>query len=585
MTALRVANCSGFYGDRLSAAAEMVSGGPIDVLTGDWLAELTMLILAKNRLKDPSAGYAKSFLRQMEQVMGTCLDTGIKVVSNAGGLVPWRLAEELEQLAGRLGLSPVVAFVTGDDLMGRLDELKGPSGGFAHFETKEPLGDREVLTANAYLGGFPIARALVEGADIVVTGRVTDAALVLGPAIWSHGWQPDDLDALAGGVVAGHVIECGTQATGGNYAFFEEVPGREHIGFPIAEILPDGSSVITKHPTHGGLVSVGTVTAQLLYEISSPSYENPDVTARFDTISLTEEGPDRVRISGVRGEPPPESLKVAMNYLGGYRTTVTMMLTGLEPEKKAAMFEAGLWASVEGGKEAFDEVDVSLVLTGKENPRCNEEALSSLRITVKDKEEEKIGRAFTAKVTELALSSYPGLFGDGSRTGAYGVYWPSAVPAELVPAVVCVGGRSIEVPAVRPGPRDRVHLPERATFAKGNDHVMVPLGQVVGARSGDKGSNANVGLWVRSEEAFSWLCSFLTVQKLRELCPEWEELAVDRYELHNLLALNFVIVGLLGEGVAASVRVDAQAKGLGEYLRAKVVPVPVELLQEKGGAR
>lgn len=586
MTALRVANCSGFYGDRLSAAEEMVSGGPIDVLTGDWLAELTMLILAKNRLSDPSSGYAKSFLRQMEQVMGTCLEQGIKVVSNAGGLAPARLADEVEALASRLGLKPVVAYVTGDDLMDRLAELEEPSGGFLHFDTKEPLGDREVVTANAYLGGFPIARALGEGADIVVTGRVTDAALALGPAIWAHGWERADLDALAGAVVAGHVIECGPQATGGNYAFFEEVANPEHLGFPIAEIEANGASVITKHPGHGGLVSVGTVTAQLLYEIGGPAYANPDVTARFDTISLSQEGPDRVRISGVRGEPPPERLKVAMNYLGGYRTTVTLMLTGLEPEKKAAMFESALWPTVEGGKEAFAEVDVSLVLTGRDDPPTNDEALSSLRITVKDKDEKKVGRAFGAKVTELALSSYPGFFGGGSQTQAYGVYWPTAVPAELVPATVHIGGRTLEVPSSSPVTGRPVSPPAlRSDPRPEGETASVPLGRLFGARSGDKGGSANVGFWARSEEAFSWLADFLTVEKLKELCPEAEKLPVERYELGNLWALNFVIAGLLGEGVASSTRLDAQAKGLGEYLRAKVVPIPVFLLaQEKGGS-
>ncbi len=583
MRALRVANCSGFYGDRLSAAEEMVSGGPIDVLTGDWLAELTMLILAKNKMADPGAGYAKSFLRQMEQVLGRCLEGGIRVVSNAGGLAPARLAEELELLVSRLGLSPKVAYVTGDDLMDRLEELSGPSNGFAHFETGEPLGRRQVVSANAYLGGFPIARALAEGADVVVTGRVTDAALVLGPAAWHHGWGAGDLDQLAGAVVAGHVIECGTQATGGNYAFFEEVPGSEHIGFPIAEIEGDGSAVITKHEGHGGLVSVGTVTAQLLYEIGSPRYANPDVVARFDTIELNEEERDRVRIAGVRGEPPSGRLKVAMNYLGGHRTTVTMLLTGLEPAKKAAMFERALWASLPGGKASFGEVNVELIESGRPDPADNAAALSSLRITVKDEDPAKVGRAFSAKVTELALASYPGLFAGGAQSQAYGVFWPSSLPAELVTPVVHLGGRELATPAPQPpagrgevAPRQK-ELPE----CPGGPIVEVPLGLVAGARSGDKGGDANLGVWATSEAGYAFLRDFLTEDKLRELLVETAPLALERYELSNLRALNFVLRGLLGEGVAASTRLDAQAKGLGEYLRAKVVPVPACLLETR----
>ena len=584
MTGLRIANCSGFYGDRLAAAQEMVDGGPIDVLTGDFLAELTMLILAKNKMADPRSGYAKSFLRQMEEVMGPCLERGIKVVSNAGGLAPARLAEELDGLASRLGLSPVIAYVSGDDLMERLEELSGPSGGFAHFETGEPLGSRQVLSANAYLGGFPIARALEEGADIVVTGRVTDAALALGPAAWHHGWGANDLDQLAGAVVAGHVIECGAQATGGNYAFFEEVPGAEHIGFPIAEVEADGSSVITKHEGQGGLVSVGTVTAQLLYEIGSPAYANPDVVARFDTIELTQLGPDRVGISGVRGEAPSGRLKVAMNYLGGYRTTLTMMLTGLDPAGKAALFERALWASIPGGKQSFSQVEVELVESGRSDPADNALALSSLRITVRDENPEKVGRAFAAKVTELALASYPGLFGGGSQTQAYGVYWPSSLPTELITPQVHIG--PAVTPVAQPVPRagepverSRACLPPPPR----GELVEVPLGLLVGARSGDKGGDANLGVWALSEEGYGFLAHFLTTDKLKELLPETRPLEVRRYELANIWALNFVVVGLLGEGVAASSRIDGQAKGLGEYLRAKVVPVPAQLLERETG--
>ena len=334
---IRIANCSGFYGDRLAAAREMVDGGPIDVLTGDWLAELTMLVLAKNLLRDNGAGYARTFVTQMEQVMGQCLDRGIKVVSNAGGLTPDRCAEAVAAVAAKLGLHPVIAYVEGDNLVPRLAELRAAGADLANSDTGEPLGDRQVLTANAYLGGWGIAEALARGADIVITGRVTDAALALGPAAWHHGWQRYDWDALAGAVVAGHVIECGAQATGGNFAFFTEVPGLEHPGFPIAEVAADGSSVITKHPGQGGMVSVDTVTAQLLYEIGGPAYLNPDVTARFDSIRLAPDGPDRVRVSGVRGDSPPATAKVALNYQGGWRSTLTLYLTGLDIEEKAAL--------------------------------------------------------------------------------------------------------------------------------------------------------------------------------------------------------------------------------------------------------
>ncbi len=606
---IRIANCSGFYGDRLSAAREMVEGGPIDVLTGDWLAELTMLVLAKNMLRDPATGYARTFVTQMEQVMGECADRGIKVVSNAGGLSPRRCAEAVRGVAGKLGLDPVIAYIEGDDLMPRLAELRGAGIDLANTDTGEQLGDRQVITANAYLGGWGIADALARGADIVITGRVTDAALVVGPAAWHHGWRRGDWDALAGAVVAGHVIECGAQATGGNFAFFTEVPGLEHPGFPIAEVAADGSSVITKHPGQGGMVSVDTVTAQLLYEIGGPAYLNPDVTARFDSIRLSADGPDRVRISGVRGDSPPATAKVALNYSGGWRSTLTLYLTGLDIEEKAALVERALWAGIPGGREAFESVDVTLLRTDKPDPASNAEAMAQLRITVKSADERTVGRAFSARVTELALANYPGMFGDGLTGGAraYGVYWPTAVPADLVPQEVCLGpDRAVVAPTVPPDPpevaevqvvaggaaatdearagagagrgRARSAGAGRAERGGGGGTARAPLGRVAGARSGDKGGNANLGVWARSDAAYAWLAGFLTVPRLKELLPETAPLPVHRYELPNLRAINFVVAGLLGEGVAASTRLDPQAKSLGEWLRARVVDIPVDLL-------
>src|SRR5205807_173654 len=317
---LRIANCSGFFGDRVSAAREMVDGGPIDVLTGDWLAELTMYILHKTR--DRSGGYARTFLQQLEDVLPTCIERGITVVSNAGGLHPEGLAAAVSELARRQGLDVHVASVSGDDITARVPGLLAAGEPFVNLDTGEALPhDAHLVTANAYLPARPIADALAAGAQIVVTGRVTDAALVVGPALHAFGWSDDEVDRIAGAVVAGHVIECGAQCCGGNYAFFDEIPAAERIGFPIAEMHADGSSVITKHPGTGGAVTVGTVTAQLLYEIDAPSYLNPDVTARFDTIALRDLGHDRVEISGVRGEPAPATAKICLNYVGGYRTT------------------------------------------------------------------------------------------------------------------------------------------------------------------------------------------------------------------------------------------------------------------------
>ncbi|HYA67708.1 MAG TPA: acyclic terpene utilization AtuA family protein [Acidimicrobiales bacterium] len=584
---LRIANCSGFYGDRLSAAKEMVEDGPIDVLTGDYLAELTMLILWKSLQRDPSLGYARTFYRQMEHVLGTCIDRGIKVVTNAGGLNPGGLARRLRTLATELGVAARVAHVEGDDILDRLPRLREAGNALAHLDTGRALADAPgtPISANAYLGGFGIAEALSGGADVVVTGRVTDAALVVGPAIWHFGWGRSDWDRLAGAVAAGHVIECGAQTTGGNYAFFGEVPGLERPGFPIAELAEDGSAVITKHPGTGGLVSVGTVTSQLLYEIGGPLYANPDVVADFSTIALEQVGPDRVLVSGTKGRPAPDKVKISINLVGGWRNSMTFVLTGLDIEAKAELVLRSLERAL-GGTDRFASYDVRLVRTDQPDAPTNEQASAQLRVTVKDSDRDSVGRRFADVATELALASYPGFYvttppGDAT---AYGVFWPTLVSgSEVDQVVVHDDGKRVDV-AVSPvgaaswDPRETPGAGSGPGRATEGPTRRLPLGVVVGARSGDKGGNANVGLWTRSAPAFSWLRGELTADRFRSLVPEARELPIDRYELANLWALNFVIHGLLGEGVASSTRPDPQAKSLGEYVRSRHVDIPLSIL-------
>jgi hypothetical protein len=582
---IRIANCSGFFGDRLSAAKEMVEGGPIDVLTGDWLAELTMLILARTRAKHPGAGYARTFITQMEEVMGTCLDRGIKVVSNAGGLDPESCAQAVEEVAVTLGLSPTIAYVNGDNILSRLAELQSAGVDFAHLDTGEPIGDlSRFVSANAYLGCFGIVEALDLGADIVITGRVTDAALVCGPAAWRHRWRRDNFNALAGGVIAGHVVECGAQVVGGNYSFFTEVPGMDRVGFPWVEVAEDGSCVVGKHDGTGGVVSIGTVTSQLLYEIGSPAYLGPDVTARFDTIRLEQVATDRVRISGTKGEAPPSTLKVAMNEIGGYRKDLSVALTGLDIEEKARLVEAAFWRACPFSADEFDSVTTRLIRTDKADPSTNEEAVATWRLTLKDRDERKVGRAVADAVVELALSTVPGFFIPGSAPSAgspYGVYRPSVVPSNLVPQYVTVlGGERTAIDSVAPSTPTHV-VPDEGSLVgpPGGPTTLTALGELFGTRSGDKGGNANLGIFARSDEAFAWLDDYLDVEELRRLLPETARLAIDRYRLPAIRSLNFVLHDLLDEGVAASTRQDAQAKGLGEWLRSRYVEIPTTLLR------
>jgi hypothetical protein len=577
-----IANCSGFFGDRLAAASEMVRGGPIDVLTGDYLAELTMALLFRLKLKNPEGGYAPTFLKQMEEVMGECLDKKIKVVSNAGGLNPRGLAQELLKIAEKLGLHPKIACIEGDDLMGRLGELQEAGEAFVHLDKGISLKEAGAvpITANAYLGGWGIAEALERGADIVVSGRVADASLVMGPAAWWFGWKRNDWDKLAGAAVAGHILECGAQATGGNYSFIDEVPSFLKVGYPIAEIFADGSSVITKHPGTGGLVSVDTVKAQLLYEVREPTYLTPDVSARFDTIKMAQEAPERVRISGVLGTPPPETTKVCINCLGGYRNSMTIVLTGLDIEKKAKIFEDALFDNL-GGRGQYALEEVQLVQSNKDNPETNDEAFAYLRVSVMDRDQKKVDR-FSSKIVELGLANIPGF--TATAPPAKGtpaiIHWPALISGRHIIQKIVSGPEEFSVgfmpseASVPPPEVQKIPIPP----APAGKIVRIPFGRVFATRSGDKGGNANLGVWGKTPEAYAFLKGFLTIDKLKELLKDMSGYTIERYEFPNLFAVNFYIRGVLGEGVAASLRSDPQAKTLGEYLRAKIVEMPESIV-------
>ena len=560
---VRIGNCSGFYGDRVSAMREMLTGGDLDFLTGDYLAELTMLILGRDRMKYPERGYAKTFLTQLEECLGLAQDRGVRIVTNAGGLNPAGLAVAVRALAAKLGVPVQVAHVEGDDLLPRAAEL----------------GFDVVLTANAYLGAWGIVDCLSSGADIVVTGRVTDASVVVGPAAAHFGWSRRDYDRIAGAVVAGHVIECGAQATGGNYASFTDIADLDHPGLPLAEMYDDGSSVITKHPGTGGQVSVGTVTAQLLYEITGARYANPDATARFDTIALTDDGPDRVRISGVRGEPPPPTLKVSLNSIGGYRNAATFVLTGLDVDAKAALVRRQLDAAL---TERPAEVQWTLARTDRPDADTEQTASALLTCTVRDPDANKVGRRFSSAAVELALASYPGFHTTAPPADAavYGLFTPGYVEAaEVAHLAVHADGTKVPIPPAAEtldlAAADEPALPEPLPAGPTR---RLPLGTIAGARSGDKGGGANIGLWVHTDAQYRWLAHTLTVERLRELLPEAADLTVTRHLLPSIRAVNFVIDGILGKGVAYQARFDPQAKGLGEWLRSRHVDIPEGIL-------
>jgi hypothetical protein len=584
---IKIGNCSGYYGDKLSAAKDMVEGGPIDVLTGDYLAELTMTILFNQKLqRGEDKGYVGTFLKQIKDVAETCKKNNIKIVTNAGGLNPSSMAIEIINILKEMSIDLKVAYIDGDDLMPRLEELKDQGEGFVNIDKNATLNSTEhnLLTANAYLGAWGIKEALDEGADIVVCPRVTDAAVVIGPAAWKFKWKRTDFDELAGALAAGHIIECGCQATGGNYSFFEEVPSFINVGYPIAEIESDGSFTITKHPGTGGLVSVGTVTAQLLYEISSPAYINPDVISHFDTLEINQIGPDRVRVSGCRGSNPPGKHKVCINLATGYRNGMDLVLTGLDIEAKAKTITDTLFHSV-GGKDQFDEVSVNLYRTDKKNPDSNEEAMATLSISVKSRNPDLVGRLFSAKIIELSLANYPGFFsaGTGKKPGPVISYWPALIDSKHIKEYVHVDGKTLEIePTSQLQFEENYYQKQPVTIEPAPQGEMdeISFGRLFGARSGDKGGCANIGVWAKTDLSFSFLYNFLSVEKLKELMPDLNKFSIDRYELPNINSLNFYIHGILEDGVSSNNRMDGQAKSLGEYLRAKTISVPKIIIEE-----
>ena len=586
---IKIANCSGFYGDKLSAAKDLVDGGPIDVLTGDYLAELTMAILFGQKMqRGEDKGYVGTFLKQINQIAKSCKEKNIKIVSNAGGLNPKSMAIEIEKILKEQSIDMKVAYIDGDDLMPTISKLKKSGEEFKNIDKGKKLDESgySPLTANAYLGAWGIKEALDKGADIVVCPRVTDAAVVIGPAAWKFNWKRDNYDALAGALAAGHIIECGCQATGGNYAFFKEVESFDNVGYPIAEIYEDGSFYVTKHPDTGGLVSTGTVTAQLLYEINSPAYVNPDVIAHFDTLKIEEVEKDKVYVSGCRGSSPPDKHKVCINLAGGFRNGMEIILTGLDIEDKAKVFTDALFNSV-GGRKQFDEVSIQLHRTDKENPNSNEEAMASLLVSVKSKDQNLVGRLFSAKIIELALANIPGFFAQGGvkSSGPVIIYWPALVDSRHIKEKVHIDGEEIEVIPTSQLELEEIYYqkePIKIKKIKKEDEKEIYFGEIYGTRSGDKGGCANLGVWAKNVNSFAFLHDFLTVKKLKELLPDLNQYKIERFELANINSLNFYIHDILQDGVSSNDKKDGQAKSLGEYLRAKKVKVPQSIIGDIG---
>lgn len=584
---IRLANFSGYFGDRFTAVDEVLTGAPVDVLVGDYLAEITLAALAARWAADPDRGYVEYFVDQLLPHLGTIAERGIKVVTNAGGFNPAGLAATLRDRITAAGLSLRVAHIEGDNIAARLADLQNHGHRLENLGTGQPLSAWPVrpIAANAYLGGWGITRALGAGADIVVCGRVTDASLTSGPAAWWHGWGPEDRDELAGAVLAGHIIECGPQAVGGNFSGFTTVEHTVAPGFPIAEVAADGSCVVTKHPGDDGAVTVDTVTAQLVYEIQGPRYANPDVTVHLDTVRLTELAPDRVRVAGATGSPPPPTTKVAVFGQIGYQLVNTVYVTAPEIARKVGLLRRQL----DRARPAEVELHLTTIGTAATDPETQWDATVAVRVLATAGDREALDRfALPRLLGSLYLQSYPGYFQDVAATPPSKPtprieYWPGLLDTTAIAHRAVIADLVLDIPpaaVTEPLVQPTHPEPEPVTPVAGARRA--PLATLAYARSGDKGGNCNVGIWAPHPVAWPWLRRFLSTDELRRLLPEAKDLEIVRHEFPELRAVHFVLHGLLGTGGSANHRVDQVGKAVGEYLRAKEVPIPEDLLTALG---
>ncbi len=583
---IRIANAGGYWGDDLGQFQRQVELGPVDYVTLDFLSEITMSIMQKQRARDPRAGYARDFIAQVEQALPVLAARDIKVISNAGGVNPLACRGTLMEKIQQHGHALEVAAVVGDDLMERLGELNATGVSLDNMDDGaafHAIRDR-VSSANAYFGAWPVVEALQGGAQIVVTGRCTDTGITLAPMIHEFGWAPDDWDRLAAGIVAGHIVECGAQSTGGNFTDWRRVRRYEAIGYPVLEVHPDGSFIVTKHPGTGGAVTVRTVSEQLVYEMGDPrAYVTPDVVADFGTIRLEQGGRDRVRVWGIRGRPAPSSLKVSASYFDGWKASGALIISGPEAAAKARAFAALFWKRL---GLAFTETHTELVghsaCWGPLAPEVEPNEVL-IRLSVRDSDKDKIER-FAKLVPAVILSGPPGVAVTGGRPQAQEVvaYWPALVPRDRVkPKLVTRDGeRTLEWPTPAADPARAPALPRPSwPRAKGSaKSLKVPLARLAHARSGDKGDTCNIGVIARAPEIYPWLRRTLTAAVVKRRFKGICRGRVERHEVPNLMALNFLLHESLGGGGTVSLRLDAQGKTLSHALLAMEVRVPKALL-------
>ena len=588
---LRIGNAGGYWGDDPQALARQVEMGQLDYVTMDFLAEVTMSILKKQQARNPDRGFAYDLIGMLEPVLPTMLKKGTRLITNAGGIHPKGCAKAIYELAQRIGVDVKIAVVYGDDIVEQLQPLKDSGAKFTNMETNQQFSDVEdkILAANIYFGATPVVQALKTWEpDIIITGRVTDTGITLAPMIHEFGWALNDWDRLASGIVAGHLMECGSQATGGNFTDWEKVTDFGNIGYPVVEVSQDGAFVLTKHDGTGGLVSEDTAREQLFYEMGHPqAYITPDVVADFSSIQVTADGPDRVRVSGVKGSEPTSSYKVSMAFEDGYKAIGSIVISGPNARPKAEKFADIFWnkwdhSLTERSTEFLGWNALHRSLGGQED---GNEIL--LRLGARSESKETL-QAFGKLIPSLILSGPPGVAAIGGVAKPQGVisYWPALIDKSLVQPKIALlhpNQESQEIVcqhidgAFEAGPGDFQEclsatrtIPE-VLHADPSFHCLM---DICIARSGDKGDTANIGLCARSPEAYAYIKEHITAERVKNWFQELCHGRVVRYALDNLRGLNFLLENSLGGGGSCTLRTDAQGKTFAHALLRQRVNIP-----------
>ncbi len=588
---VRIGGAAGFWGDTNAAPVQLVEGGKLDYVVFDYLAEVTMSILARAKAKKPDAGYAIDFIQYvMPAIVRPVAEQGIKVIANAGGMNSEACAEAVRKIAAEAGVSLKVAVVLGDDLMPRLDEIRALEP--KEWASGEPLPEK-LASMNAYLGAVSIAEALDQGADVVITGRVVDSAVTLAALIHEFGWQADDYDMLAAGSLCGHILECGTQATGGNHTDWQLVPGWDDMGYPIAECKADGSFVLTKVEGTGGLITPGTVGEQMLYEIGDPrAYLLPDVTCDFTGVTMTQVGENRVEVDGAKGRPPTATYKVSTTYMDGFRCATSIMLGGRDAGAKAqrtgeAIFERTRRMFRERNLGDYRETRIETF--GAEemygsNTRVGDAREIVLKISARHDQKEALD-LYSLEIAQAALGSAPGIsvFQPGrARPQPVVRLFSFLIDKAAVPIEIDVEGERQASNLATDGGFDPASLPQQTPLlpeSAPEDPVTVPLIALAYGRSGDKGNHANIGLVARQPEFLPWINQGVTEAAVAKYFDHYLDGEVVRYQLPGIQGLNFMLLDALGGGGIASLRTDPQGKAYAQMLLDLPVTVPRALAE------